>query len=318
MQARVLEVLTALSTGRVVRASELAAWLETSERTIRRDIVSLRNQGYRIESAPGVGGGYVAPSGVVLPPLQFSPKEVFTLAMALRTLAGQGVRESDDDAMQQAHHVDSAMRKLRSVLPAGIVDQLRRASAAITAVPGNEPEVPLDVLVALASAVAEHLLVDLQHHGGKQDSERRVEPYRIVVFGAHWYLVAWNLKRQDWRTIRLDRIAVVYTTTFGFRPRVHPDPVSFVRDSVSQAVYQTTVTVRVHASAGEVSPRVPARAAKVTPVTADECELVIGADASEWLVAFLLYLGQRFTIVEPESFRAELRRFRDRLNEVLE
>src|SRR5699024_970288 len=91
MHPRVLEVLNALSTGRVLRACDLAVRFNTSERTIRRDIADLREQGYRIDAAPGVGGGYVAPIGAVLPPLQFSPHEAFTIAMALRTLAGQGI-----------------------------------------------------------------------------------------------------------------------------------------------------------------------------------------------------------------------------------
>lgn len=318
MQARIHEVLSSLSTGRVIRASELAARLETTERTIRRDIAALRAQGYRVDSAPGIGGGYVAPSGVVLPPLQFTSREVFTLAVALRALSGQGLRASRSDVeVQQTQHVESAMRKLRSVLPPGIDAELKQASNAITAAQGNEPEVPLDVMVALAAAIAQHRLVDLVYRGGKQDGERRIEPYRIVVFGAHWYLFAWDLTRADWRTFRLDRISSVHNTTFEFRRRAIPDPIEYVRHQVSQSVYQTMVTVRMYASAAEISQLVPARAATVTAVTADECELQIGANTAEWLVAFLLSLGHPFTIVEPTSFRREIRRIRDRLNDVL-
>ncbi|HIY85331.1 MAG TPA: YafY family transcriptional regulator [Candidatus Yaniella excrementavium] len=319
MHPRVLEVLNALSTGRVLRACDLAVRFNTSERTVRRDIADLREQGYRIDAAPGVGGGYVAPIGAVLPPLQFSPHEAFTIAMALRTLAGQGIPDSDSEAAPQpAHHVESAMCKLGSVLPSGIVAELTRASHAITSARGNEPAVPLDILVSIASAVAGHRLIDLNYLGGTQDGERRVEPYRIVVFGAHWYVFAWDVRRLDWRTFRLDRIQHVHTTTFEFRPRPTPDPVEFVRERVVHSVYQTTVKVRVYASAEQVSARVPARAATVTPVSIGECELVIGGDVPEWLVAFLLQLGHPFTILEPDSFRADVRRFRDRLTHGLE
>lgn len=261
----------------------------------------------------------MAPTGLVLPPLQFTPDEAFTLALALRTLVGQGLRDPHSDVeIRQSSHVESSIRKLRSVLPAGIVGGLDRAVDSITAVPGNEPEVPLGTLVALASAVAERHVVDLEYRSRGQDSERRVEPYRIVVFGGHWYLLAWDLSRQDWRTFRLDRIISVHTTTFGFHARTAPDAVAFVRDQVSQVVYRMRARVRVHAPASEVSQRVPARAGSVTAVAADECELLIGADQPEWLIPFLLHLGHRFTVVEPDDFRMEIVRLRDLLTDSLQ
>lgn len=308
----------ALSAGHVVRASDLAGRLGISQRTVRRDIAQLREQGYHIAAAPGVGGGYVAPSGIVLPTLQLTTQEVFTVAMALRTLAGQGGPDAGQpEQHQHGHYVESVLQKLRSLLAPEILVNLKQALQAITAAAGNEPSVPFDILVAVASAIAEKRLVDIDYSGHRQQPQRRIEPYRVVVFGAYWYLVAWDLKRSDWRVFRLDRLKTVYLTTFHFPHRVGPDPVEFVRDRVSQSVYQTIVKVRVYASADEISPRVPARAATVTPVAPGECELVMGANASEWLVAFLLHLGQDFTVVEPNSFRADVRRFRDRLSRVL-
>jgi hypothetical protein len=33
---------------------------------------------------------------------------------------------------------------------------------------------------------------------------RTVEPYRMVIWGRRWYLVAWDVERGDWRTFRVD------------------------------------------------------------------------------------------------------------------
>lgn len=160
-----------LSTGRVILARDLAARFGTSERTIRRDISQLRDEGYRIDSAPGIGGGYRALSGAVLAPLQFSANEVCTLAMALRALGGQGMRDAEAATHREhVHHVETTMHRVRSVLPS-------------------------DILAILLSAVAKCRLVDLEYSGGTHDSQRRVELYRIVVLGAHWYLFAWDLLR---------------------------------------------------------------------------------------------------------------------------
>lgn len=73
----------------------------------------------------------------------------------------------------------------------------------------------------------------------------------------------------------------------------------------------------MHASADEVSEQIPARAGQVTPVSADECELVVGADTTAWLGAFLVHLGYQFTVVEPASFQAEIAKFHDHLSSVL-
>jgi predicted DNA-binding transcriptional regulator YafY len=37
-------------------------------------------------------------------------------------------------------------------------------------------------------------------------SRRDVEPYRLVRWGRRWYLVAWDVDRDGWRTFRVDRM----------------------------------------------------------------------------------------------------------------
>ncbi len=51
---------------------------------------------------------------------------------------------------------------------------------------------------------------------------RRVEPHHLVTWGRRWYLVAWDLERDDWRTFRADRIAPRTPTGPRFTPRELP------------------------------------------------------------------------------------------------
>src|SRR5262249_10108746 len=48
---------------------ELAERLDVTVRTLRRDMVRLRDLGYPVGSAPGVAGGYRLAAGSTLPPL---------------------------------------------------------------------------------------------------------------------------------------------------------------------------------------------------------------------------------------------------------
>jgi biotin operon repressor len=61
--ARLLSLLAMLSTRPHWSAGELAARLEVTERTMRRDITQLRDIGYPVEATPGVHGGYQLGAG---------------------------------------------------------------------------------------------------------------------------------------------------------------------------------------------------------------------------------------------------------------
>ncbi|GAA2007301.1 helix-turn-helix transcriptional regulator [Brevibacterium samyangense] len=329
------DVLALLAPGRMLTAGQIAARTGSTPRSVRRRIAALRDEGYRIDSARGAGGGYLMRGGSVLPPLQFSADEAFLVTLALRNLDTAGLRgeagvqggaESDgDDGDRFGDHpgspagspADSALTKLRSVLPAALRSAIDRAEGAVLAVPGNEPEVPLGTLLALASAAQDRVLVDFGYRTRERETQRRVEPYRTVLFGGHWYLFAWDREREDWRTFRLDRMGGIRTTTLGFAPREHPDPVEQVRRGVTTEVYEHEVRVRVEAPANEVSARIPARAGTVRPLTADACEVSLSAEDPQWIAVRLLTLPRDFTVLEPESFTEVLEHLRTRLDRAL-
>lgn len=53
-------------------------------------------------------------------------------------------------------------------------------------------------------------------------SPRRVEPHHLVVVNERWYLVAWDLDRDDWRIFRVDRISPRTPNGRRFAPRAVP------------------------------------------------------------------------------------------------
>src|SRR5258708_24356598 len=88
--ARLLRVLTLLESRRDWSGSELAQRLEVSTRTVRNDMVRLRELGYPVEAAPGVAGGYRLGAGAALPPLLLDDDEAVAVAVVLRAAAGGG------------------------------------------------------------------------------------------------------------------------------------------------------------------------------------------------------------------------------------
>lgn len=49
-----------------------------------------------------------------------------------------------------------------------------------------------------------------------------MQPHHLVTWGGRWYLVAWDLDREDWRTFRADRITPRIPAGPRFTPRELP------------------------------------------------------------------------------------------------
>ncbi|MEU3836922.1 helix-turn-helix transcriptional regulator [Streptomyces microflavus] len=251
--ARLLSLLSLLQARRDWPGALLAERLDVSPRTVRRDVDRLRELGYPVVAMKGPDGGYRLDAGTELPPLLFDDEQAVALAVALQiaTTTGAGIEEA----------AARALNTVRQVLPARLrhrVDTLRVTAVDRPAV-RPEPQVDSDVLMAIGAAVhgREVLRFDYSPVSGPvrataapsgsaappgstappvppRDTPpqtprstdppppRRVEPHHLVTWGRRWYLVAWDLDRDDWRTFRADRITPRTPTGPRFPPRELP------------------------------------------------------------------------------------------------
>jgi predicted DNA-binding transcriptional regulator YafY len=195
---RSLELLALLQSGREWTAHDLAARLRVSERTVRRDAMRLRGMGYDVSSRPGPGAVYALRPTMKIPPLLLSADEVSTIITSLLVLDAW----LPDDATAA-----TARTKLEQVLP-GSLQRRARAVALSTQVLRQSPaSVDWQLIGTIADAVATGARLEFDYtdqHG--RHSRRTVEPYRHLLRQQHWYLVAYDLDRDDWRLYRLDRM----------------------------------------------------------------------------------------------------------------
>lgn len=226
--SRVLALLNLLQTHRHWPGRELAARLDVTDRTLRRDVERLRDLGYRVESVPGAGGGYRLEAGTALPPLLLTDDEAVMMAIGLRLAATQGLEDGE-------HTTLTALAKLEQVLPAAL---RRRVNALAATVQSTRPEgavVSPEVLgvLALACRDRERIRFDYVAGDGRQTS-RTVEPHSLVSGGRNWFLVAWDRDREDWRTFRVDRLSRVFGTRVIGEERILPSEAGeFVRVAMS-------------------------------------------------------------------------------------
>src|SRR4051812_40914842 len=198
--ARLLALLSLLQMRREWSGPELADRLEVGPRTIRRDVEKLRSLGYPIEAAPGIAGGYRLGAGAELPPLLLDDAEAVAVAVGLRSTAAGSIAGMEETAVR-------TLAKLEQVLPDRLRRRVRALGDATSTFAFDGPRIDPDVLATIASAVRDAQRVTFSYRARDDaESRREVEPAAVVHTGWRWYLVAWDLKRDDWRTFRVDRI----------------------------------------------------------------------------------------------------------------
>jgi predicted DNA-binding transcriptional regulator YafY len=302
---RLLRLLALLQRRRGWNAEQLADELEVTERTVRRDILRLRDLGYPIAAVHGVGGGYQLEAGATLPPLMFDTDEAVATLLALREWAGNVGPDTDDGAL-------SALDKLTRVMPPRLRPTVLALSAHsshldLGAMIGGSAE-PADVaaLVLLARACREERQVTCTYRRrGGETSARRVEPLHLVRTIGHWYLIAYCLDASDWRTFRVDRITDPAITRRPSQRREPPaaDVHEYVAAAVGTGVQRVTAVVRAHAPREVIAPWVLPAWGTVSEETPDTCIVSAGADSYEAMARWLLLLGADLTVIQPTELR---------------
>lgn len=311
--ARLLRLLSLLQSHREWSGAQLADRLDVTARTVRRDIDRLRELGYPVHSVSGTAGGYRLGAGAELPPLLLDDDEAVAVAVGLRTAAAGGVEGIEETSVR-------ALAKLEQVLPHRLQRRVGALNAFTVPMFGGGPRVDPNTLTELAHACRDcrRLRFDYTAHDGTH-SRRTVEPHRLVCARRHWYLVAWDTDRADWRTYRADRITPTPPHGPRFTPRPPPaeDLAAYVSHGISTGAYARQATVLVHAPLERAAERIGPAAGTLEAVDAQSCLLHTGAHSLDVMVVHLVLLGFDFEIREPPELLGHVREIRDRLSRTL-
>jgi predicted DNA-binding transcriptional regulator YafY len=301
--SRLLELLSLLQGRRDWPGDELAERLEVSGRTIRRDIERLRQLGYPVASLTGPAGGYRLRAGTAMPPLLLDDEEAIAIAVGLRTAAGASVSGIDEAAVR-------ALVKLEQVLPVHLRRRVSALSSATFTLPVSGPTVDPQHLTAIATACRDSECVRFGYRARDGTGSRReVEPHSLVNRGRRWYLLAWDRRRGDWRTFRLDRLTSPASTGVRFTARILPtkDAAAYVEQSIAGAPNRFEARVTLHVAAAQIGRRPPAHWGTIVPIDEHSCEYRTGDDDLRWLALRIALLGVEFEVHDPPELVEEVR-----------
>lgn len=182
--------------GGPVTANAMAQELETSQRSVYRDVATLMGQRVPIRGEAGLG--YVLEKGYDLPPLMLTAEEIEVVALGADWVAGRG-----DPALARA------ARDLIAKIVAAVPERLRPLVLdPVSATPPvrDFPRHGLD-MARLREQIRNGRKLALTYRDEQgRDTQRTVWPVTVGILDKASMLFAWCELRQDFRSFRTDRI----------------------------------------------------------------------------------------------------------------
>lgn len=190
---------------RPVTAEQMARELETSKRTVYRDIAELLAQRVPIQGEAGIG--YVLDRGFDMPPLMLTPDEIEAAVLGARWVMARG-----DPALSRAAR--DLIAKIGAVIPDHLQPFLLESALTTSEQPAALMADAIDMGL-LREAIRGQRKVGLVYRdeAGVQ-TERTIWPIAVGYYDAVRLIAGWCELRDGFRNFRTDRVvAADFTDT---------------------------------------------------------------------------------------------------------
>jgi predicted DNA-binding transcriptional regulator YafY len=301
---RLVATLLLLQSRERVTAAEVAAELEVSERTARRDLEALSIAGIPVYPQPGRGGGWALLGGARTDLSGLKADEV----RALFTVAGPAAAATPE--------LKAALRKLIRALPEPFRAGAETVAASVVVDPGgwgrNRRPYQPPMLDPLQEALAAREQVRLGYADREGNvTTRVVHPLGLAMKGTVWYLVAGT--DAGLRTFRVGRVQSVDATGDPVERPPDFDLEATWRDVVANVDAMRTPYRVVALVDGDVVPIlhwVFDRQFIETGETGVDgrVEVTIGGHHIDQVAGQLAAFGRRVEVIDPPQAREHLAR----------
>jgi len=305
--SRVLAVLELLQSRPSISGPELAARLEMDVRTVRRYIMHLQDVGIPVEGNIGRYGGYRLRPGFKLPPLLFTEEEATAIVLGL--LASSWL-----EIGQSPVAIEGALAKVSRVLPLHARERLQAVTSHLILPPHQQEARPdASLLISLSEAIAQCQCIALDYCSHSNEvTHRKVEPYGIIGWKGHWYLVGYCCLRQGYRTFRLDRIQQVQYLVEPFEKAEEFDCRADVMEKYGRASGSFHIEVEFQAALSTVRQKIPASYGSLTS-TPTGTLLQSQYDDLDDMARYLMVLKLPFVVHQPPELRESLLRLAEQM-----
>lgn len=200
---RLIAILLLVESRGKMKANDLALALETSVRSIYRDIDVLAEAGIPLFSTPGPNGGISLMEGYTVNLNQLHGEDVINLY-----LTGMGIYTGGHT--HSGLKLKTTLLKLEKTLPASYQTDIQKAQSRFyfDDTPWWTERIEVPCLESIRTAVwrSQKLQIEYQKVSGEVTC-RKLQPYGLVVKKEEWYLIAFCEEVEQIRTFKCERIA---------------------------------------------------------------------------------------------------------------
>jgi len=200
--SRVMQLLTALQSGKSYDVSDLSKIFGTSRRTIFRDLKDLQAIGvpYHYDNRTG---GYTIEPDFFLPPVDLNLQEALSLLLLAHKASNQIQLPFKNSALLAALKIENNLPpKIRQYCHTALQSISTRASA----------QAPMSTLnqtfAQLQKAITKNRKVNIRYHSLYEGGIIEVElsPYHLLYNERAWYVLGYSSLHNSIRTFKLNRI----------------------------------------------------------------------------------------------------------------
>lgn len=299
---RLISIIMVLLERKKISAKALADMFEVSLRTIYRDIETINMAGIPIVSTPGVNGGFHIMEKYKVDKKVFTTSDIITLLKGLESVSSILSREE----------IVNAFAKVKSLIPAEQANEveLKSNQLIIDLQPWRGNQNLSLFLDSIKIALQKQSLLSFQYFDRKgQMSNRKIEPYKLMLKANSWYLQGFCLDKQDFRLFKLSRMSNLKILDATFTPRELPEVVSEFTHMMAQK--QITIKLLIHKS---IRDRVMdyCGSENMTPHGDHHLIVLFPFIADDPGYDLLFSFGSKCECLEPPEVRAEMiRRIED-------
>jgi len=197
---RIIAIIMLMFRRNQVSALKLAQMFKVSLRTIYRDMEAIGYAGIPLFSTPGPNGGYGIVEDYKIEKGLFTTSDIITMLTALQST--QSVYNDKDIA--------NAIAKIKGLFTEKELNTIETKSQQI--IVDHTPWFGMETLKVnieeIINAITNKNLLKIEYTNySGESSERQVEPYRLFLKSANWYLIAFCLSKQEFRVFKISRIS---------------------------------------------------------------------------------------------------------------
>lgn len=298
---RLTGMILLLQSHRVITAEQIAAHYEISVRTVYRDLAALGEAGVPIVAEAGVG--YRLMTGYHMPPVMFTEEEAAALILSAK-VTGQVGDKSISNAL------DSALLKIRSILPAERRDYLARLQQS-TSVWLKVPRAGQSVqaLMPMQEAIVRRRCLSLRYDAGSRGeiTTRVVEPVGLVFYARQWHLIAFCRLRHAFRDFRVDRLMECDVLQETYEGHDDFSVEEFLEDAIRRHELLPATLILEQAVMERFRSELVCTPVREEALPDGRLRVEILTFSLEWITGWILSFGPAICVEHPPQLQASVR-----------